>query len=226
MAEAIGQPYTLIAAFVEVGFAYLRRGELHRVIPMLEHARALGQQGEIPDLAAATASGLGYAYALAGRDREALPLLEEGVARAASLGVVVHQSLRTGWLSEGYLLAGRIPDASEFAGRALELSRSHKERGNEAYVLRLLGEIAAHRDPPDVETAEARYREALGLAGELGMRPLVAHSHLGLGLLHQRIGQVERARAELSAAIELFRAMGMTFWLGPAEAEFTRAKSP
>jgi DNA-binding SARP family transcriptional activator len=226
MAEAIDQPYTLIAAYLEVGLAYLRKGELQRAISMLERGRALGQQGGFPHLVAATASGLGYAHALSGRDREALPPLEEGVERAASLGIVVHQSLRTAWLSEGYLLAGRIPDALQLAGRALELSRDHKERGNEACVLRLLGEIASRRDPPDVETAEGSYREALGLAGELGMRPLVAHCHLGLGRLHHRIGQVARARAELSTAIELFRAMDMTFWLGPAEAELARAESP
>jgi DNA-binding SARP family transcriptional activator len=226
IAEAIDQGYTLIAAHCEVGLAYLRKGELQRAIPMLERGRALGQQGGFPHFAAATASGLGYAHALSGRDREALPLLEEGVGQAASLGIVVHQSLRTAWLSEGYLLAGRIPDALRLAGRALELSRDHKERGNEACVLRLLGEIASRRDPPDVETAEGSYREALGLAGELGMRPLIAHCHLGLGRLHQRIGQVERGRAELSTAIGLFRAMDMTFWLGPAVAELARAESP
>ena len=50
------------------------------------------------------------------------------------------------------------------------------------------------------------------------MRPLLAHCHLGLGTLYTKIGQQERARAELSTAIELYRAMDMTFWLPRAEA--------
>jgi hypothetical protein len=50
------------------------------------------------------------------------------------------------------------------------------------------------------------------------MRPLLAHCHLGLGTLYAKIGRPERARAELSAAIELYRAMEMTFWLPQAEA--------
>jgi len=50
------------------------------------------------------------------------------------------------------------------------------------------------------------------------MRPLVAHCHLGLGTLYGRMGRVEPARAKLSAAIELYRAMDMTFWLPQAEA--------
>jgi predicted RNA polymerase sigma factor len=50
------------------------------------------------------------------------------------------------------------------------------------------------------------------------MRPLVAHCHLGLGTLYRQMGRGEEARAELSAAIELYHAMEMTLWLPQAEA--------
>jgi Flp pilus assembly protein TadD len=86
------------------------------------------------------------------------------------------------------------------------------------YALRLLGDIAAQREPPEVEPAEAHYRQALALADELGMRPLQAHCHLGLGTLFAKTGQREQARTELSTAIDLYRAMDMTFWLPQAEA--------
>jgi hypothetical protein len=49
------------------------------------------------------------------------------------------------------------------------------------------------------------------------MRPLVAHCRLGLGTLYARMSQQEQARAELSTAITLYRAMEMTFWLPQAE---------
>jgi Flp pilus assembly protein TadD len=52
----------------------------------------------------------------------------------------------------------------------------------------------------------------------LGMRPLQAHCHQGLGRLYSRTGRGEQARAALIAAIELYRAMDMTFWLPQAEA--------
>jgi tetratricopeptide (TPR) repeat protein len=224
IAEALDQRYTLTGACCEVGLAYLRKGDLDRAIAMLERGRELGRHEEVPPSAPAIASGLGYTHALAGRPREALPLLEEGVARAAALGSVAHQSLRTAWLGEGYLLAGRAPDAAQVAEHALELSRAHKERGNEACALRLLGEIAARGDPPDVSTAERCYGAALELAGELGMRPIVAQCRLGLGRLYRRIGCSERAKAELSTAAELFRVMDMTWWLAAAEDELTRAE--
>ena len=53
------------------------------------------------------------------------------------------------------------------------------------------------------------------------MRPLLAHCRYGLGILYNRIGRPEQARAELSVAIELYRNMEMTFWLECAEAMLT-----
>ena len=50
------------------------------------------------------------------------------------------------------------------------------------------------------------------------MRPLQAHCHLGLGMLYVKVNRREQARAELSIAIELYRAMEMTFWLPETEA--------
>ena len=126
--------------------------------------------------------------------------------------------------SEAYLLAGRTQEAVQLARRALDLARAHKERGHEAWALRLLGEIAAQQDSPQIEQAEAHYHQALALAEELGMRPLVAHCHLGLGTLYAKTSQRQQARAELSTAIELYRAMEMTFWLPHAEAALARVE--
>ena len=100
---------------------------------------------------------------------------------------------------------------------ALELCQARRYRGNEAWALRLLGDIAARREPPDTEQAEAHYHQALALADELGMRPLQAHCHRGLGTLYAATGQREQARTALSTAIEMYRSMEMTFWLPQTE---------
>jgi class 3 adenylate cyclase len=215
LAEVLGQPISLIFAYRGVGYLYLVKGDLHQAIPMLERGLALARDrpGYFPWISAS----LGYAYALAGRIAEAIPLLEEAVQRAASIGRV-GQSLRLAYLSEAYLLAGRMESVLDLALRALTLAREHKEQGHEAYALQLLGEIAAQHDPPELESAEAYYGQALTLAEALGMRPLLAHCHLGLGTLYAKIGRREQARAELAAAIELFRWMEMHFWLTRAEA--------
>ena len=104
------------------------------------------------------------------------------------------QALGVAALSEAYLLAGRRDEALPLAGRALVCPSDLKQHGHQAWILRLLGEIAAHRHPPEAEQAEAYYRQALSLAEELGMRPLQAHCHRGLGLLYATTGQSEQAR--------------------------------
>ena len=85
--------------------------------------------------------------------------------------------------------------------------------------LLILGEIASHRDPPAAEEAEASFGEAMALAVELGMRPIVAHCHLGFGKLDRRTGKREQAREYLIIAATMFREMHMRFWLEKAEAE-------
>ena len=119
-----------------------------------------------------------------------------------------------------------MDDASQLARRALALSRERKERGYQARAFWLLGEIAAHRDPPEVEQAEDHYRQAIALAEELGMRPLQAHCHQGLGALYTKTDRREQARAALSSAIALYRAMEMTFWLPRAEAALAGVAGP
>jgi len=184
----------------------------------LERGLGLCQVGNVEYWFPRGASALGAAYALAGRVAEAVPLLEQAVEQGASMRVMVYHALWVAGLSEAYLLAGRLEEASALAERALELSRNHRERGNEGWALRLLGEIATHRDPPQAEEAEAHYQQARALAEELGMRPLQAHCHRGLGTLYAQTGRAQQARAELSAAIDLYRSMDMTLWLPQAEA--------
>jgi len=160
---------------------------------------------------------VGYAYALAGRLPEALTLLEQAVGQCEVMRGGFLPAAYVIWLGEAYLLAGRLDEAYTQAQRALEFSCAHQERGNEAYALRLLGEVAAQHHPPQGERAEAHYRQALALAEALGMRPLQAHCHRGLGTLYATTGQREQARAELSTAIAMYQVMEMTFWLPQTE---------
>jgi len=131
-------------------------------------------------------------------------------------------SLVNRFLSEALVLAGRVDEALSLARDALARSRDHKERGYEAWALRLLGEIASYPQSLDTETSEGHDREAAALATELGMRPLAAHCHLGLGKLKQRSRKRRQAQDHLIAATMMFRQMDMRFWLQKAETE-TRA---
>jgi hypothetical protein len=72
-------------------------------------------------------------------------------------------------------------------------------------------------DALPVESAGEYYRQALALAEPRGMRPLIAHCHLGLGKLSRRNGKREQAQDHLTTATTMYRAMDMRFWLEQAE---------
>ncbi len=83
--------------------------------------------------------------------------------------------------------------------------------------MHLLGDIATHPERFDAESGEAHYRNALALAEPRGMRPLVAHCHLGLGKLYRRTGKRQEAQEHFANATSMYREMDMRFWLEGAE---------
>src|SRR5262249_24581091 len=153
IATAADRPFSLFLAYWGLGNGYLRQGILEQAIPALEHALEIGQTWQFPLSLAWAAPDLGCAYALAGRGAEVMPLLERWVEQSASYPAYVY-SRGMARLGEAYLLAGRAEDAARIAAQALAVSRERKERGNEAWGLRLLGEIAARAEPPDVERSD------------------------------------------------------------------------
>jgi hypothetical protein len=118
-----------------------------------------------------------------------------------------------------YLFEGRLADATQIAQGGLTEARQRGERGTEGDILRLLGDIAAHPDRVEANAAEAHYQKALALAEPRGMRPLVAHCHLGLGKLYRRIGKRQEVQDHLTTATTMYREMGMTYWMQKADAE-------
>jgi class 3 adenylate cyclase/tetratricopeptide (TPR) repeat protein len=218
IAEAVDHPPSLMMAAWGTGLLALRQGDLRRALPLLERAVGICRDADLPFYFPWMAPALGAAYNLSGRVADAVPLLTQALEQTIATEMGGYQTLCTLPLGEAYLLAGRLEEARTLAEGALAHARAHQERGHEAYTLRLLGETAKQRDPHELESAKAYYEQSLTLAEELGMRPLQAHCHCSLGTLYATIGCPEQARAELSTAIDLYKAMDMTFWLPQAEA--------
>jgi tetratricopeptide (TPR) repeat protein len=172
LAEALDHPYSL--AFVCWRLAYLQitRGDLSHALGLLEHGLALSREWNLTYFSVQNTGSLGYVYALSGRIAEGIPLLEHALSATETMGLGAFQPLFLVYLGAAYVLADRLENALEFAGRAVTLTRERGHRGYEAWALRLLGELTARHDSP--EHADGHYRDALALAEELGMRPLVA----------------------------------------------------
>src|SRR5262249_20441460 len=154
LAEAVDDPFSLVNAYNGIGSVYLHQGALSQAISVLARGLALCQSWNIQSWLHSVAAKLGRAHALSGHFAEALPLL----GQAASMGRRGGHAMWTAHLSEAYLLAGQIDKASTLTEHALALARERKERGIQAWALRLCGESAFQSDPPEIEPAEAHYQ--------------------------------------------------------------------
>jgi tetratricopeptide (TPR) repeat protein len=217
MAGEVGHPAPIAWALGHLAYAYCSRGDAARAIDLAARSLALARERDVHNLIQVASAFLGAAYTLAGRTGEAVACLEEAVEAGESTNGVAPFTLVS--LGRAYLSAGRPGDAARRAREALATCRERTIRNLEANTIHLMGDIAAGCEPPALEEAVQHYRQALVLASELGMRPLVAHCHLGLGRLHQRTGTRQQAQEHLATATTMYREMGMQFWLEQAEAE-------
>jgi class 3 adenylate cyclase/tetratricopeptide (TPR) repeat protein len=222
VAEASHHAYNQAIAWTLAGLVWTCRGDLEEAVHPLERSLETCREKHLTVWQPIPSAVLGFALVLLGRVDEGLPRLEDGVTLSEELGIRAYLALWTTYLGHGLLMAGQTERAETVGRHALDLARAHGERGHEAYALHFLGTVAAHRDPPEVKQADTHYRDAGALAHELGMRPLVAHCHLGLGKLFRRTDKRQEAQEHITTATTMYREMGMRFWLEQAEAEITK----
>jgi class 3 adenylate cyclase/tetratricopeptide (TPR) repeat protein len=202
------------------GWLHLLKGDWAKARSLIEHSIAAYRTGNVGvslpyavALSAWVLAQLGEAGEALNRLREGEQLLESQAVR----GIVSGRGRAYHTLGRAGLLLGRLDEAQRLGDHAVESSRGY--HGSAAHALHLLGDIATHPDRFDAESGEAHYHKALALAEPRGMRPLVAHCHLGLGKLFHRLGKREQAREHLTTATTMYRGMDMRYWLEQAEAE-------
>jgi tetratricopeptide (TPR) repeat protein len=169
-AETLDLPFGLALARIALGHTRLTEGRLDEADQVLGLALQLIEARGMPTWFPWAAATRARVLTLAGRAAEAVPLLEQAVSRAVALPFLCGHSQWTAWLAHAQLLAGRRDEAARLGAEAVHLSRQRGERGYEAAALAILAEIEAGGGT--LGDAETLYREALSLAGALGMRPL------------------------------------------------------
>jgi tetratricopeptide (TPR) repeat protein len=220
LAKPTERAFTLCMAHWAAGWLHLVKGELAKARARLEQWIAVARTGNVVVHLPWAIAFSAWVLAQLGEASEALNRLQEGeqlLERQAASGWVAGRGWAYHALGNTCLLLGRLDEARRLGDRAVE--SSPRQPGFAALALHLLGDIATHPDRFDAERAEVHYREALVLAEARGMRPLVAHCHLGLGTLYARVAKREQAGDHLTIASTMYREMDMRFWLDRAEAE-------
>ena len=215
IAEQGRNAFTIVGVYSFLGMAYLRTGKRRLALQLLEKSHQTCLNSEVRSLFSYTAGSLGYAYLLLNEPSRALTILEEGVREENLEAAAFWISHPLTVLADAYRANGKKELASETATRALGVASSREERTLEAWAMLVMARIKA--EAGRLEEAEEWYRRALEHASNLSMRPLVAHCHEGLGHVYLKTENREEAHSELAAATELYRSMGMGFWLPQAE---------
>jgi tetratricopeptide (TPR) repeat protein len=212
VAEDSDHPFSIGYAHLGLGVVALRQGHFRHAIRSFQRSLAAGAFADSPVGFAFVALHLGYALSFDGDAMEGISMLEESIKVAESKGFVARHALRLSYVSEAYLAVDRPADARVAVSRAIALARLHAERANEAYALRVLGEI--ERRNSRLTEAEAHFRTALETSRQLGMRPLETHCRLALGEILEAKQHREDATAFREQAISSAQAMGLRFWRG------------
>jgi tetratricopeptide (TPR) repeat protein len=219
IAESLRHPYGVAHVIAHLAFVHYQRGSHAEGLALCERGLALGEEATLGVMLPFLHGLLGHGRIQAGDVGTGVAALRDAIATQSAMGFRIGLSQLAGWLSEGLLLKGRLDEAITEAQRGMTLAMDCNERRVQATLEQVLGDLAAHRDPPSLDPAEAHYRRGLAIATELGAQPVIAHCHRGLGVLHRRIGDGDQARRHLTAATAMYREMAMTFWLEKAETE-------
>jgi DNA-binding NtrC family response regulator/tetratricopeptide (TPR) repeat protein len=203
LTERLELPFGLALARVAQGHARIVQGRPAEAAAILEPALALIEARGLPTWRPWAAALRGYALALTGQARPGVALMQDALARAAALPFLFGHSQWVAWLAHARLAGGEAEAARRHAAEALATSRQRGEEGYRAWALWSGAEVDA-ADGPAGAAARAAYDEALALAGRLGMRPLAARCHAGLGRLDG-----EDAPAHREAAARLRAELGM-----------------
>jgi tetratricopeptide (TPR) repeat protein len=220
LAEELGHAWSLVTASWGYASVYIVKGEPERALELLDRALGLSREWYLAALIPGVMGSLGYAKAMTGEISDGLSMLQDATRAAEESERLAFHSLLVVYLGETLVAAGRIDDALPIAERALALSRERGERGVEASALRLLAEVVADTTGiPRAAEAEGCYQNAMELAEEIGMRPLVARCRLGLGNLYRLRGDLEKAKEHLTIGAGLFRSLEMHSWCRRTEAQ-------
>lgn len=201
------------AALAALGRLYLRMGNFEEAAAALEPALEISRKADIDLLFPFAAAPLGASIGRLGRLDEATELLNASVERSAAMGRMVDAALWRYFQGRMYLSSGDVSSARSVTDRGLALSITYKERGNQALLLSLLGDIHCEQSEGDLSVAMEHYTKAMDLATELKMAPIQSRCHDGFARIYEASGEVKLAKEHAAKADDIATEIGAGFWL-------------
>ena len=218
IAEPTQHAFSIGWAHFAASMPHLLQGDWARAQSLIEQWLTMLRTGNVSIHLPWAVASSAWAMAEIGESRETPNRIQEAEAlleRQAGQGIVGHRSWAYHAVGRALLRLGQLDRARGLAERAIETST--RQPGFSAHAHHLLGDIETNAERFDHERGACHFRDALALAQRHGMRPLVAHCHLGLGKIHRRAGKAGDAEHHHATATAMYRDMDMRFWLAQAQ---------
>ena len=219
MATDIAHLPSRALASAMLGHVHVEHGDVDVAVPFLELGLSIGAENGFVHSSVAGGIYLAHALALRGRHEEGVATLGKALEAARGGYPLLNIWAKFGSLPAAvFLAAGRLAEARSEIERGLSLVTERHALGHRAALLSLQAELLTRTASTGLQQIADLWKEAINVALQMHMRPLVAHCHLGLGKLYRRTGDRERAQEHLTTATAMYREMDMRFWLEQAEA--------
>lgn len=209
LAERAGHPLSIVFAHWGQGHLHLRQRDFARAILDYEKGLDVCNRWSLRIWFPRLASSVGAVRALTGHQDRALGLLQDAIETLEETRHSVDGPLLYRRLAMVYMMLDQFDRAETEALKALRLCVQGRARGQQAWTLRLLGDIHFASPRSNWEQAAAYYREALDLGHTLGMRPLSALCNESLGRLYEMQGRRNESEDAFEAASSILRDIGL-----------------
>jgi tetratricopeptide (TPR) repeat protein len=204
--------YVQAIASTFAGLVWHTQGEFERAVPILRQSLHTCLEHQLVVWRPIAGALLGHTYVLLGRASPGLDLLDEAAALTERLQVRAYRALWTLRLAEAQLVAGQVPKAVETARSAVELAVRHREQGNHASALVVLGTACLRLGPSAFDQARDYLQQGLVEAERLHMRPLVARYYDLLGWLASEEDDDATARQFRDTSIAIAHELDLKPW--------------
>jgi class 3 adenylate cyclase/tetratricopeptide (TPR) repeat protein len=184
IAIAANHLYSIGFAWLGVGVAHFRRGDLATARQAMDNSMRLSEQWDSPTMNSLISGWSGLVLTAVDQHHQAFRTLRaaEHQVEAAGLGgrTLPHGVILWG-LSEAHIAVNEPEEGVAAAKRSAEIFRQMKARGYEAWTLRALGRALRMRGGSRIDEAARTLEQALDIASELEMGPLIALCREDLG---------------------------------------------
>ena len=164
-----------------------------------------------------TGLGLGHAYTYSGRTQEGIEMLEDCLEHFRSSGPPLGLLHGPALLADAWFHAGDIGRALAIVDEATQFEQDVGVSIRQPMFLELLGRIHSHPEHLNPQKSKDYFADAMKAAEQNGYRVVMTHCHAGLGRLKLATGQISQAKEKLNLACDMYRDMGMTYYLHKAE---------